>query len=140
MGKTCVCGADELHVDATARRLTGPGGVTVAEGDMISIDGSTGEVFLGEVPVVASPVVEYFEGELDADADDLVRAVHRLMAHADSRRRLTVRGQCRHRRGRRPRPPVRQRGHRSLSHRAHVPRRPPPPCRTAGARRRRGRA
>ena len=30
---------------------------------MISIDGTSGEVFLGEVPVVASPVVRYFEGE-----------------------------------------------------------------------------
>ncbi|MGQ0577094.1 MAG: pyruvate, phosphate dikinase [Pseudonocardia sp.] len=94
MGKTCVCGAEELLVDVRARRLTGPDGVVVAEGDMISIDGSTGEVFLGEVPVVSSPVVDYFEGALDpfsADADDLVRAVHRVMEHADAARRLKVR-------------------------------------------------
>ena len=66
----------------------------MAEGEILSIDGSTGEVFLGEVPVVDSPVVEYFEGTLDpaaADADELVRAVHRLIGHADSRRRLAVR-------------------------------------------------
>ncbi|NMH99584.1 pyruvate, phosphate dikinase [Pseudonocardia acidicola] len=94
MGKTCVCGAEELDIDVAARRLVGPGGVEVAEGDMLSIDGSTGEVFLGEVPVVDSPVVEYFEGVLGPDdeaADELIRAVHRIMTHADARRRLGVR-------------------------------------------------
>ncbi|MFC6084872.1 pyruvate, phosphate dikinase [Sphaerisporangium aureirubrum] len=90
MGKTCVCGAEELEVDAEGLRFTAPGGVTVAEGDVISIDGGSGEVFLGEVPVVASPVVEYFEGVGDAD-DELVRAVHRVMSHADERRRMAVR-------------------------------------------------
>jgi pyruvate, orthophosphate dikinase len=65
MGKTCVCGAEQLEIDVVGRRLTAPGGVVVAEGDLLSIDGGTGEVFRGEVPVVASPVVEYFEGSLD---------------------------------------------------------------------------
>ncbi|GAA3445326.1 pyruvate, phosphate dikinase [Planomonospora venezuelensis] len=90
MGKTCVCGAEELEVSTAERRFTAPGGVVVAEGDVISIDGSTGEVFLGEVPVVASPVVEYFEGSR-TDGDELVEAVHRLMTHADAARRLDVR-------------------------------------------------
>ena len=93
MGKTCVCGAEELEVDTKGRRFTSASGVIVEEGDVISIDGSSGEVFLGEVPVVASPVVEYFEGRLDAEQteDELVRAVHRLMRHADDKRRLGVR-------------------------------------------------
>ncbi len=94
MGKTCVCGAEALDVDAKAKKATGPRDVVIAEGDLLSIDGSTGEVFLGEVPVVPSPVVEYFDGKLDPgseQADDLVRAVHRIMAHADSVRRLRVR-------------------------------------------------
>jgi pyruvate,orthophosphate dikinase len=94
MGKTCVCGAEELDVDTKKRRLTAPGGVVVEEGELISIDGTTGAVYLGEVPVVPSPVVEYFEGRLSPDgedADDLVRAVHRLMEHADATRRLGVR-------------------------------------------------
>lgn len=89
MGKTCVCGAEELEVSTGERRFTAPGGVTVSEGDVISIDGSTGEVFLGEVPVVDSAVVEYFEGS--EPADELVRAVDRIMRHADSVRRLGVR-------------------------------------------------
>jgi pyruvate,orthophosphate dikinase len=91
MGKTCVCGADELEVNVSAKQFTAPGGITVREGDVISIDGTSGNVYLGEVPVVASPVVEYFEGSLAADADELVSAVHRIMTHADQRRRLAVR-------------------------------------------------
>jgi pyruvate,orthophosphate dikinase len=90
MGKTCVCGAEELEVDIVGRKLTAPGGVTVSEGDVISIDGTSGAVFLGEVPVAASPVVRYFEGGLDPEADELVTAVDRVMKHADARRRLSV--------------------------------------------------
>ncbi|WP_405653331.1 pyruvate, phosphate dikinase [Streptomyces sp. RK9] len=93
MGKTCVCGAEDLEVDTKRRRLTVNGHV-VEEGDVVSIDGSTGKVYLGEVPVVPSPVVEYFEGRMHAgadDADELVKAVHRIMAYADRVRRLRVR-------------------------------------------------
>src|SRR3712207_8306266 len=39
MGKTCVCGAEELQVDTRARRFTAPDGTIVSEGDVISIDG-----------------------------------------------------------------------------------------------------
>jgi pyruvate,orthophosphate dikinase len=91
MGKTCVCGAEELDVDLTAKRFTAPGGVVVNEGDTISIDGTSGAVYLGEVEVVPSPVVEYFEGSLAPDADPLVAAVHRLLTHADEKRRMKVR-------------------------------------------------
>ncbi|MFD7435776.1 pyruvate, phosphate dikinase [Streptomyces sp. NPDC059861] len=94
MGKTCVCGAEELEVDTKRRRMTVPGGHVVEEGDLLSIDGSSGKVYLGEVPVVPSPVVEYFEGRMHAgadDADELVEAVHRIMAFADRKRRLRVR-------------------------------------------------
>ncbi|MEV8372603.1 pyruvate, phosphate dikinase [Kribbella sp. NPDC056861] len=91
MGKTCVCGAEDLEVDVAGGKIKVKGR-TVSEGDVISIDGTTGEVFLGEVPVVPSPVVQYFEGSLAADeGDELVAAVHRLMTHADEIRRLDVR-------------------------------------------------
>ncbi|MFJ9552925.1 pyruvate, phosphate dikinase [Nocardiopsis sp. NPDC101807] len=94
MGKTCVCGAEEIDVDTKNRRLTAPGGEVVEEGDVISIDGASGEVYLGEVPVVDSPVVRYFEGEIDPasdQADDLVRSVDRLMHYVDAARRMRVR-------------------------------------------------
>src|SRR5690606_15932310 len=89
MGKTCVCGAEELDVDTAGRTFTAPGGVVVGEGDVISIDGTSGEGYLAEVPVLDSPVVEYFEGA--EPEDELVKAVGRIMRHADAKRRLGVR-------------------------------------------------
>jgi pyruvate,orthophosphate dikinase len=94
MGKTCVCGVESIDVNTKQRVMRAAHGVEVHEGDVISIDGTSGEVFLGEVPVVASPIVQYFEGELDPeaeDADDLVQAVDRMMRHADGARRMVVR-------------------------------------------------
>ncbi|MFC5175470.1 pyruvate, phosphate dikinase [Nocardioides taihuensis] len=100
MGRTCVCGAEAIHVDAEHRqaRLRNGNGdhLVIHEGDVISIDGTTGEVFIGAVPVVSSVVVRHLEGELgdphDADAHgELVVAVSRLLNHADAVRRLEVR-------------------------------------------------
>jgi pyruvate,orthophosphate dikinase len=90
MGKTCVCGADALEVGSSSFAVDGH---VVAEGDTISIDGTTGRVFAGSVPVRPSEVVQYFEGDLDPALanEPLVAAVHRIMAHADERRRLRVR-------------------------------------------------
>ncbi|NLF05690.1 MAG: pyruvate, phosphate dikinase [Actinomycetales bacterium] len=98
MGRTCVVGADALDVDYGAR-VVRVGARTVTEGDVIAIDGASGEVFLGSVPVEPSPVALYLEEGLDvalerAGADDegadLVRAVDRILTHADSVRRLRV--------------------------------------------------
>ena len=97
MGKTAVCGADGLEVDAV-EKVARAGDVVIHEGDVLSIDGSTGEVFVGELPVVPSPVVLYLEEGLDAALDavdeetaDLVRSVDRLITHADGVRRMQVR-------------------------------------------------
>ena len=92
MGKPCVCGAQELDIDDHARRLLAEGCV-IEEGEQLSIDGTTGAVYRGQLPLQPPPIVDYFDGRLDPDApdaDDLVRAVHRLLKHADSRRRLGV--------------------------------------------------
>ncbi|MFZ1669421.1 MAG: pyruvate, phosphate dikinase, partial [Candidatus Nanopelagicales bacterium] len=98
MGKTAVCGADSLNVDTIARKILAADGVVINEGDIISIDGTSGEVFLGEVPVMPSPVARYFEDGLEAALEvadeemaELVRAVDRIMVHADATRRLRVR-------------------------------------------------
>jgi pyruvate, orthophosphate dikinase len=91
MGKTCVCGAEDLEVNTAGKRFTASSGITVNQGDVISIDGTSGAVYLGEVPVVASNVVQYFEGELKPDCDELVAAVHAIMTRADAVRRLGVR-------------------------------------------------
>jgi pyruvate,orthophosphate dikinase len=97
MGRTCVCGAEELDVDAVAKTARiGP--MLISEGDLISIDGSTGQVFLGAVAVVPSPVETYIQDGLDAalagvsdETAALVRSVDRLLTHADTRRRLAIR-------------------------------------------------
>ena len=94
MGKTAVCGADDLTVDVHNHVVTTSNGTTLREGDVISIDGTTGEVFAGEVPVTASAVTQYFNGELTPQeimGDPLVRAVDHLIFHADSVRRLKIR-------------------------------------------------
>lgn len=94
LGKTCVCGAETLEVDEKAREIRMGREVIAREGDVISIDGTSGEVYLGEVPVEPSEVVQYLEGDLAPDdpaASDLVRSVHRLMGVADSLRTLEVR-------------------------------------------------
>ncbi|MEN9741317.1 MAG: hypothetical protein RIR66_273 [Actinomycetota bacterium] len=97
MGKTCVCGADEVDVNVN-EKCARVGDLEIREGDMISIDGSTGQVFTGELQVVPSPVSNYLEHGLDhavstADHEtaELVRAVDRILKHADSVRRLRVR-------------------------------------------------
>ena len=97
MGRTCVVGAEELVIDQATRSFTSRGH-TVHEGDVIAIDGTTGEVYLGEVPVVPSPVQRYLEDGLevaleeaeDDETRDLVRAVDRILRHADAARRLRV--------------------------------------------------
>ncbi len=56
MGRTAVVGVEALRVDPRQRTVTTPDGRSFAEGDVISIDGTTGEVFLGEVAVSESAV------------------------------------------------------------------------------------
>jgi len=56
MGRTCVVGVEALRVDPAHKIVTTTTGASFAEGDVISIDGSTGEVYLGAVPVTPSPV------------------------------------------------------------------------------------
>jgi pyruvate, orthophosphate dikinase len=99
MGRTCVVGVDALRVDLKQREFRTTGGARVSEGDMLAIDGTTGEVFAGDVAVVPSVVVEALladssdSGEHAKPSEDaeLVDAVLRLMAHADNTRRMGVR-------------------------------------------------
>ncbi|MBO8136699.1 MAG: pyruvate, phosphate dikinase [Desulfotomaculum sp.] len=51
MGKPCVCGCDEIKIDYAAKQFS-VGEQVIKEGDVISIDGSTGQVLLGEVPMI----------------------------------------------------------------------------------------
>ncbi|MGW1620635.1 pyruvate, phosphate dikinase [Streptomyces sp. NPDC002172] len=88
MGTVCVCGAEEIAVDAQGRRFT-VGETVVEEGTVISVDGSAGAVYLGAAPLVDSAVMRYFEtGERSAG---LVESVARTMEQADRTARLEVR-------------------------------------------------
>jgi len=59
MGKPCVAGCESLKVDVDKRILTYPGG-TIVEGDFFTINGSTGEVILGDVPMKEPELGEEF--------------------------------------------------------------------------------
>src|SRR5207248_5440478 len=60
MGKPCIAGCEDLSVDVAAKRAT-IGGTELAEGDTITIDGSSGRVMIGEVPLVAPQLNDDFE-------------------------------------------------------------------------------
>ena len=130
MGKTCVCGADQLEIDATAGTLEVKGKI-LHEGDLISIDGSTGEVFAGAGGVVDSPVTKLLAVGLDealvgVDEPDGRPAARRRPPARPRRPGAPARGprQRRQRAGRRTGPPPRGRGCGPVPYRAHVPRRP----------------
>ncbi|MEU3114754.1 pyruvate, phosphate dikinase [Micromonospora chalcea] len=89
MGRTCVCGAEALTIDVGRGEFT-VGEQVVRAGEVISIDGTSGRIWRGEVPVQPSPVARYLTGELRPEADPLVAAVHRLLGHADAVRTLGV--------------------------------------------------
>lgn len=85
MGKVCVCGAEELTVDVEARTLTAPDRTVLAEGTVLSVDGTAGTVHLGALPLTDSPVGRFLDtGERDGALTD---AVARTLEHADSVRR-----------------------------------------------------
>ncbi len=94
MGKVCVCGTEELTVDTEARRLTAADGTVVEEGTVVSVDGSAGAVYAGPVPLVDSAVIRFLEdgrGGGGSQGVDVVDAVARALARADTVRRLEVR-------------------------------------------------
>ena len=80
MGKPCVAGCEALSVDAQAKTAS-IDGTKLAEGDVITIDGGTGEVIVGEVALIPPDINEDFETVLGW-ADDLRRL--KVRANADT--------------------------------------------------------
>jgi pyruvate,orthophosphate dikinase len=74
MGKPCVAGAAGIHVDVHARKAI-VGNHVITEGEVITLDGTTGDVYLGEVPMIEAE----FSNELET-----------LLQWADEKARLTV--------------------------------------------------
>lgn len=93
MGKVCVAGCGSLLIDYKAREIRVEGkDLVIAEGDYISIDGSTGEVILGEIPTKPSEVVQVLiEKTLKEEEAPIYQIYKQIMKWADDFRTLKVR-------------------------------------------------
>ena len=90
MGKCAVVGCQELDVDVEQRRFTANGTI-VKEGDWLTLDGATGNVYLGNLPTVPSEVVRVMGGTLRPDQAPLYQSFAELLGWADDIRTLKVR-------------------------------------------------
>ena len=101
-GRTCVTGVSDLVVDEAAREARTPSGHVVREGDPVSVDGTSGRVYAGALAVRPSPVAgglatggttssESPSSAGTTDDEVVLRAVRRLLAHADERATVAVR-------------------------------------------------
>ena len=89
-GIPAVCGADAIKLHVADGHFVA-NGTTVREGDTITIDGFSGNVFVGDLPLEESLLEKARQGDASAQQEPLWRAFARLMAVADERRRLKVR-------------------------------------------------
>lgn len=91
MGKVCIVGAGELNIDYEKATVT-VGGKVLKEGDFISIDGFTGEVFAGKVETKPSEVIQVLvNGTMKAEESETYQRFAKLMSWADKYRKLKVR-------------------------------------------------
>ena len=91
MGRVAICGAEEIKVNVAAGEFT-TNGHTVKAGDLISIDGATGAIYLGEMRVVESTVSQYLQNSVSPQKfTPLIRAIERFLTRADIVRTLDVR-------------------------------------------------
>jgi pyruvate,orthophosphate dikinase len=91
MGKVCVCGASALHIDYNARTLE-VGGQAFKEGDFLSINGTSGEVYAGEVRTAASEVVQVLiERSLKSKDSQTYQYFAQLMEWCTKATRMQVR-------------------------------------------------
>ena len=91
MGKVCVAGCTALDVDYVGRQMTVNGQI-VREGDFISLDGSTGEVILGEIKTKPSEVLQVLiDKTLKPEESIIYQQFTKLMSWADQHRQLRVR-------------------------------------------------
>jgi pyruvate,orthophosphate dikinase len=91
MGKVCVCGAAALQIDYTARTMT-VDGVTYKEGDFLSINGTAGDVYAGQLPTAASEIVQVLvEKSLDGKESQTYQNFQKLMDWCAKATKLQVR-------------------------------------------------
>jgi pyruvate,orthophosphate dikinase len=91
MGKVCVCGAGALQIDYAAKTLTASG-QTFKEGDFLSINGTLGNVYAGQLPTAASEIVQVLvEKTLDGKKSETYGLFATLMNWCSKVTRLQVR-------------------------------------------------
>jgi len=89
MGKVCVAGCESVEVlDAQSVRI---GAKVFREGDYLSINGSTGNVYEGDLPVVESEIIQVIQGKLDGKKSDKYQRFAMILSWADRVRTLRVR-------------------------------------------------
>ncbi|MCI0635167.1 MAG: pyruvate, phosphate dikinase [Actinobacteria bacterium] len=89
-GIPAVCGADAIKLDPASKSFSA-NGTTVKEGELVTIDGFTGNVYVGELPLEESVLEKARSGHAAAREEKIWKAFERLMRIADARRRLRVR-------------------------------------------------
>ena len=91
MGKVCVCGASALQIDYTAKTVTVEG-VTYKEGDFLSINGTLGNIYPGEIPTAASEIIQVLiEKTLDPKSAKTYQMFQKLMDWCGKVTKLQVR-------------------------------------------------
>ena len=90
MGKVCVVGAEKIKVNIPARSFSVDEKL-INEGDYISIDGFDGKVYSGDIPVVASEVIQVMQGNMKERASERYLIFSTILKWADKFRRLRVR-------------------------------------------------
>lgn len=91
MGKICVCGAHDMDIDYGKKTLSG-NGVTLKEGDHISLNGFVGNIYAGELKTAPSQVIQaLLENKASAKKSPTYKKFTQLMSWADKLRRLGVR-------------------------------------------------
>ena len=91
MGKVCVCGAADLEVDYKARTVK-VAGKTFKEGDFLSIDGTSGEVFSGELKTAPSEIIQVLvDKKLDPKKSNDYQNFSKLMGWCEKATKMSVR-------------------------------------------------
>ena len=90
-GKCCICGAGELKIDYKKKTLT-IGNNVLKQGEWLSLNGSSGAVYEGQIPTQVSPVVAaVVDGQADAKEDPIFKMYTEVSRWSDTNRKMNVR-------------------------------------------------